>query len=288
MHEMHEHLARGRRELEPLSATHTSTSHVVTLITRTAAWKHEMRACEARVQLLARSEQEWRAQRSPWPADWLYVEQLQGAWTTLEQLLAYKQTAIEAQHESLQVRMASETRAVQEQMDALRTAWTTERPTSGALPVAEALRVLGDFALRMAALERTHHMLADARDAFGLEALDASVLTEMAEEMQGLESVWKALAEIGSGLDELKATPWSHVQVRQVRQRLESLLRDCRGLPTRMRSYEAYEAVHDELQFLVAHVKVLGDLRSDAFQTRHWRALHARLHAPRYLSLIHI
>lgn len=287
MHEMHEHLARGRRELEPLSATHTSTSHVVTLITRTAAWKHEMRACEARVQLLARSEQEWRAQRSPWPADWLYVEQLQGAWTTLEQLLAYKQTAIEAQHESLQVRMASETRAVQEQMDALRTAWTTERPTSGALPVAEALRVLGDFALRMAALERTHHMLADARDAFGLEALDASVLTEMAEEMQGLESVWKALAEIGSGLDELKATPWSHVQVRQVRQRLESLLRDCRGLPTRMRSYEAYEAVHDELQFLVAHVKVLGDLRSDAFQTRHWRALHARLHAPRYIPSSH-
>ena len=109
----------------------------------------------------------------------------------------------------------------------------------------------------------------------------------MAEEMQGLESVWKALAEIGSGLDELKATPWSHVQVRQVRQRLESLLRDCRGLPTRMRSYEAYEAVHDELQFLVAHVKVLGDLRSDAFQTRHWRALHARLHAPRYIPSSH-
>ena len=287
MRDMHERLARGRAELEPLSATHTSTSHVVTLITRAAALRQDVRACEPLVQRLVQAQASLQAYRFRWPADWLYVEQVQGAWSALAELLSQKQAAIEAQHEALQVRISSETRSVREQMDALQEAWTRERPVSGGVPVAEALQVLGEFAARTTALHNTTRMLAEARDAFGLDSLDDARLTHVSDEIQGLQTVWSALARIWAGLDELKSTPWSHVQVRHVRQRLESLVRDCRALPTRMRSYEAYETVHDELQFLHSHVKLLGELKSDAFQARHWRALHMRLQAPRYVPSTH-
>ena len=278
----------GRTALEPLSAVHTSTAHVVALVTRVASLTQAVRAWAPDVDAFAAAQAALLAQRVRLPPDWLHAEQLQGELSALRELLAHKQSAMDAQREALQRRLAGETRAVAAQTDELLAAWAQARPVSGAVPIDEALRVLDAYAARHAALQADVQRLGEAREAFGLEALEqAAALPRMADELASLRGVWGALATIWAGVDELKATPWSAVQVRAVRQRLEALVRACRALPSRMRTYAAYEAVHGELQFLLQHMGLLGDLRSDAFQPRHWRALHAQLHAPRYIASQH-
>lgn len=287
MHAVHTRLERGRAELEPLSATHPSTQHIVSLVTRAAALQRELRAADAQVQQLVAAEAALRAQRFRWPADWLYAEQVQSAWTAAHELLAQKQAALDAQHASVQVRLANETRGVQAQVDALSEAWARERPTGGSVRADDALRVLGEYKRRVRTQQEAQRMLADAREVFGLGAMDGAPLAAMADEIEALADVWQSLARISGGLDELKRTPWRDVHVRTVRQRLDTLTRECRALPTRMRTYDAYEAVHDELQFLSANARILGDLKADAFQSRHWRALHAQVGAPRYVPSTH-
>lgn len=277
----------GRTELEPLSAVHTSTAHVVALVTRVTSLTQAVRAWAPEVDALAVAQAQLVAQRVRLPSDWLHAEQLQGELSALRELLAHKQGAMDAQREALQRRLASETRAMAAKTDELLAAWAQERPVSGAVPIDEALRVLDSYASRHAALQADVARLSEAREAFGLDALDQDALPRMADELAGLRGVWGALGTIWAGVDELKATPWSAVQVRAVRQRLDALVRECRALPSRMRTYAAYEAVHGELQFLLQHLGLLGDLRSDAFQARHWRALHAQLHAPRYVASQH-
>ncbi|WFD21602.1 hypothetical protein MEQU1_000257 [Malassezia equina] len=278
----------GRTELEPLRAVHTSTAHVVALVTRVSSLTQAVRAWAPDVEALAAVQAQLLAQHVRLPADWLYAEQLQGELSALQELLAHKQSAMDAQREALQRRMATETHAMMLKMDQLLATWARERPVSGTVPMEEALQLLEAYAARHAALQVDVQQLSEAREAFGLDALQyADAWPHMADELASLRGVWGALATIWAGVDQLKATPWSAVQVRAVRQRLEALVRECRALPSRMRTYAAYESVHGELQFLLQHISLLGDLRSDAFQTRHWRALHAQLHAPRYVASQH-
>ncbi|KOS13271.1 cytoplasmic dynein heavy chain 1 [Malassezia pachydermatis] len=287
LRDMHTTMTTWRTTLEPLSAMHTSTTQVVQLITSVAQLTHELRTWTPYVDLLAQGQSLLLQQRWPRPQDWVYAEQVKADLSTLRELHAQKHASIEAQQESLHVRMAQETRALSAQAQSLQEAWAHERPSQGAVPVAEALRVLGEYEARVSALQKQAGMLADAREVFGLEAHDESILSVVADEVTRLKQVWSALAELWGELDELRQTPWSRVQVRQVRQRLESILRSCRALPSRVRAYEAYETLHDHVQFLLTHIKVLGDLQSEAFQSRHWRSLHTNLGAPRYVASTH-
>lgn len=279
----------GRRELEPLSAVHASTEQVVTLVTHVAALTQAVRTWAPDVAAFVEAQAALVAQRVRLPPDWLHAEQMQSELSALQELLAHKQAAMDAQRENVQRRLASETRMLDSHADELLAAWTRDRPVSGHVSIDEALRLLDAYTARHAVLQAETQRLGEAREAVGLEAAcgAADVLPRVADELASLRDVWGALSSVWAGVEELKSTPWHAVQVRSVRQRLEALVRDCRALPSRMRTYAAYEAVLGELQCLLQHLGLLSDLRSDAFQARHWRALHAQLGAPRYVAQQH-
>jgi len=286
MRDVHATMAAGRAALEPLSASAAATAHVVALVTQVAELAQAAAAWAPQAALFADAQRVLQRLRVRLPDDWLYAEQVLGELGALRELLAQKRAAIDAQHEHLQLRLAAEERGVDERTAALVAAWQAERP-DGARRVADALAVCGAFEERAAALSAAAAQLARARDAFGLAPRADSGLAAVVDEVRELKDVWAALAGVAAAVDELRAIPWAAVQPRAVRQRLEGLVRECRAMPSRLRAYAAYEAVVGEVQRLAGTAGLLAELAADAFRARHWRALHQRLGAPRYVAASH-
>ena len=281
MRASHTALVEGRAQLEPMQIAGASTAQVVALITLVQRLAQEAQHVRSVLDVYGAGQDALQRRRVR-PAEWLYAEHVAGEHTALEQLLAAKRALIDAEHESIHAQIAAEDRAVATRAEELAAAWIEERPVQAAISVHAAQQALASFAARLADVQRARSQTTLALEAFGLPTRTDQALGVVAEELDELQSVWGALAEIWAQLDEVRATPWAAVQVRSVRQRLEALQRTARALPSRMRQYAAYEHVHDELLFLTKHVPVLQDLRADAFQERHWRALYKRL-GKRYL-----
>lgn len=276
MREAHTSLAEGRRTLEPMHVAGASTAQVVGLITLVQRLTTEAQHVAPTLDLYNAGQAALQRQRMQ-PSAWLHAEQVAGEHAALQQLLAAKRALIDAEHESIHSQISAEDRAVGTKIDALTTAWADERPVHGSVPVAEALQTLNTFATRLTELQGAIAQLGLAQEAFGITPRTDAGLTVLAEERDELHGVWGALADVWQQLDEVRATPWAAVNGRQVRQRLESLLRTCRAMPSRMRQYAAYEHVQEELSFLLKHVALLQELHGDAFQERHWRALYKAL-----------
>lgn len=285
--ETHAAVRDAHAQLAPLSATHPSTAHLVALVGAVTALAQRARAWAPAVAALAAAQACVQTQRVALPPDWVYVEQVQGDLSAFQELLARQQRALEAQHDEVHARLAHESYALAADVEALRGDWAQHRPVSGALAVGAARATLASYAARVAQLQARAAALGEARDAFGLAAWPAAALDEVAHDVARLRDVWTALAALWDGLAALRATPWRAVQLPEVRRTLERLVRDGRALPSRVRAYDAYARVDDELHGLLAHGALLQDLHSDAFQLRHWRRLHARLHAPTYVASTH-
>ena len=281
MDAVHGAMHAGRRELEQLSASAAApTAQVVRLVTAVQTLTQELRHWEPQLAQFAAVQATLSRLRFRFPEHWRYAEALAGERAALAQILAQKRTSIEAQHEALQQRVAREDRLVAERSAALAAAWAEQRPLRGTLPVDEALGALDRFAAQLGELREAGAMLARAKEAFGLPARAEAPLAALAEEHAALQDVWGAVRGVWAQLGELERAPLATLNARQVRQRLEALVHECRALPGRLRQYDAVAHVQEELQFRQKHVALLGELRSEAVKERHWRALFKQLRVP--------
>ncbi|WFD07771.1 hypothetical protein MVES1_003142 [Malassezia vespertilionis] len=274
-----------RRALEPLRVHSASIDDVVALV--------------ALVQQLQASRERWHDTLAQYAAgeavlvqqrvpllQWTFAEQVHGELSALEQLLDQKRAAMDAAHAAIHARIAAEDAALAQKRAEFLGAWDAQKPVQGALLVHDAQHTLASFAAKLALLQAQHEQLAAAQAAFLVPAADARALARAREELDDLQSVWGALAGVWSALDETRARPWAAVHVRQVRQELDAQVRAMRAMPSRLRQYAAYEHLHERLAFLLKHTAVLAELRSDAFNERHWRALFQRV-GRRYLASSH-
>ncbi len=85
------------------------------------------------------------------------------------------------------------------------------------------------------------------------------------------------MANIWVSLDNLKETQWPTVVPRKVRQALDDILTNLKGLPNRVRQYSAFEHLQTTVKEYLKGNVIISDLRSEALKERHWKELRRRL-----------
>ncbi|KAJ2382228.1 dynein heavy chain, partial [Coemansia sp. RSA 2611] len=271
-------ISEARRRLEQHAGESSTTSEVVAFITFVQELKRRCPEWEKQVEDEFRGGQRvLEKQRFQFPADWMYLDQVEGEWSAFSEILRRKNNVIQEQLPTLQLKITAEDRAVDARIAALVADWERSKPVQGSLRPDIAANTLSAFQQRIARAADEYALVCRAKEALDMESARDERLQPIQEELADLQAVWAALAGIWRAVDELREQPWASVVVRKVRQRLDEQLAESKQLPNRMRQYAAFEHMQKTLRALLKANAVVGELRSEALRERHWRQLFKQL-----------
>lgn len=267
-------------ELQSIEAA--STSDAVTFITYVQQLKKQMRSWEKQVDVYKESQRILERQRFQFPQQWLHVDNIEGEWSAFNEIIRRKDSSIQTQVASLQVKIVAEDKAVEARTADFFGEWEKLKPVEGSTRPVDALRQLQTFETKFAKLKEERDNVTKAKEALELQEPGGVASSEdrmmvVAEEMQDLRGVWSELRNIWAQVDELREKPWLSVQPRKLRQLLDALLVQLKDLPARLRQYASYEYVRKLLQGYVKINVLIVELKSDALKERHWRVLMKKL-----------
>ncbi|KAK4989517.1 dynein heavy chain [Elasticomyces elasticus] len=284
--EVFSELEQARQDLEGQSLETSSTVQAVMFITTVQQCKRRVAAWEPEMDVFRQGQTALSRHRYRFPADWLYVDQVDHEWTALNEVLGRKSKIILDQTDALRAKVVAEDRLVDQKVGEITTQWTEQKPVSGTVPPGEASSILSSFDTTLSQLHDQAEMVSRAKEALDLPASPGSNLATLLEEVRDLKSVWASLALIWNGLNELRDQPWTSVQPRKLRQSLEDLIKMSKDMPSRMRQYAAFEHVQSVLRQLLKVNPLLSDMRADAVRERHWiRIFKALRPSKRYSQL---
>lgn len=286
MREVHTEIATARRDLEGQSLEASSTAHAVSFITIVQQCKRKAKVWEPEVDLFRQGQTTLARQRYPFPSDWLHVENVDGEWTALNELLARKSKIVQDQTEGLRAKISAEDKVIGSRIDDTLRQWNDEKPVSGTVPPDEASQILSSFHSRLESLQSEHEMVCKAKEALDLPASAQSSLPAILEEVQDFMSVWSALSTIWKSLNDLRETLWTSVQPRKLRQALDGLIKMTKEMPSRMRQYAAFEHIQNVLRQLLKVNGLLSDMKSEAVKERHWQKIYKALKPGKRFSLV--
>lgn len=284
--EVFSELQRARQDLEGQSLEATSTAQAVTFITTVQQTKRKVKAWEPEISTFRDGERSLKRTRYQFPHDWLSVEQIDGEWTALNQVLERKSKVIDDQTDALKAKIIAEDKVVMERISELSQQWNESKPISGVIPPEEAVSTLTEFDTGFARLRDQAEMVAKAKEALDLPPSNIHALPALLEEVQDFKSVWANLKTIWDGITDLKEQLWSSIQPRKLRQSLEKLIQSTKDMPSRMRQYAAFEHVQSVLRGLIKVNPLLSDMRSDAVKERHWAKIFKALRPQQRYSSI--
>ena len=161
-------------------------------------------------------------QRFQFPATWLYSDNIEGEWGAFNDIIKRKDGSIQTQVASLQMKIVSEDKVVENRTSELLGEWDKERPVEGTLAPEAALSALTIFEGKITRLKEERDNVAKAKEALELaepghvSPSEERMLVAL-EELQDLKGVWAEMAKITEQVDDLKDKPWLSVQPRKVR-----------------------------------------------------------------------
>ncbi|KNC52645.1 cytoplasmic dynein [Thecamonas trahens ATCC 50062] len=272
-----ETLAGARAALEGATVETESTADAVAFITTVQKHKRKLDEYKASMEHYKLGQKLAERQRFHFPADWVHYDRLDGEFTAFVEILNRKDASIESQVPALQKKILAEERMLAAKLSEVEAEWTSSKPVSGEMRPDEANNVIAMFEGRVTKLAADFARIVQAMDALDLDAPSNETIESMAEELADLKGVWEALGGVWSGLDELKTTPWKGVVPKALRRSLNSLINELKGMPNRMRQYEAWEYVKGYLESLVKANSLIEALSSDAVHERHWKVLRKAL-----------
>ncbi|EED23281.1 dynein heavy chain [Talaromyces stipitatus ATCC 10500] len=277
MREVHSEIATARRDLEGQTLEASSTAHAVSFITIVQQCKRKARVWEPQVDLFRQGQTTLARQRYQFPTDWLHVENVDGEWAALNELLNRKSKIVHDQTEALRAKITAEDKVIGDKIKEIIVQWNDEKPVSGTIPPEEASRTLSSFQSRLEGLQSEFEMVSKAKEALDLPASAESSLPAILEEVQDFMSVWAALSTIWKSLNDLRDMLWTSVQTRKLRGSIDNLIKMTKEMPSRMRQYAAFEHIQNVLR---QHLKInplLSDLKSEAIKERHWQKIFKAL-----------
>lgn len=281
MRDVHAAILKARNDLEQGSIEASSTASTVNFVMLVEDTKRKVKQWSAQVETFANGEKILQRQRHAFPSEWLWVDQVEGQYSALNEILARKDAGIQEQRAGLELKILAEDKILAEKLATALEAWEAEKPIGGESTHEASLSILSTFESRFTKLAEDGLLVLRAKDALGIAAADLPVnnaLDPVLEELRDLKGVWTALSGIWQQLDELRATRWSNVpQARKLRQQLDGLLDQTKALPARMRQYAAAEHCATTLRGLLKSISIISELNGDAMRDRHWRALWKRL-----------
>ncbi|KAK1146072.1 dynein heavy chain [Aspergillus melleus] len=286
MREVHSEIASARRDLEGQTLEAASTAHAVSFITIVQQCKRKAKVWEPEVDLFRQGQATLARQRYQFPSDWLHVENVDGEWAALNELLARKSKIVQDQTEGLRAKIAAEDKVIGDKIAEVISQWNEEKPVSGTIPPDEASRTLSSFQSRLEALQSEFEMVSKAKEALDLPASVESSLPAILEEVQDFMSVWAALSTIWKSLNDLRDGLWTSVQPRKLRQSIDGLIKMTKEMPSRMRQYAAFEHIQNVLRKLLKVNPLLSDMKSEAVRERHWQKIYKSLKPGQRFSLV--
>lgn len=279
MKDIHATILKARNDLEQGSIEASSTASTVNFVMLVEDTKRKVKSWGSQVEVFASGEKILQRQRHSFPKEWLWVDQVEGQFSALSEILARKDAGIQEQKAGLELKILAEDKILAEKLAAALEAWEEGKPIDGDSTHEKSLSTLADFEGRFNKLEEDRSLILRAKDALGIAVDDAAnPLEPVLEELRDLKGVWTALSGIWQQLDELRSTKWNNVPpARKLRQQLDGLLEQTKQLPSRMRQYSAAEHCANHLRGLLKTTSTVSELSGDAMRDRHWRSLWKRL-----------
>ncbi|PGH26987.1 dynein heavy chain, cytoplasmic [Polytolypa hystricis UAMH7299] len=277
MQDVHGEIKVARNDLEGQALEASSTAHAVSFITIVQQCKRKARVWGPEVELFLQGQTTLKRQRYQFPANWLPVEQVEGDWNALNEVLERKSKIVQDQTDALRAKITAEDRVINDKIAEVINQWNEEKPVSGSTPPEEASRTLSSFQTRLEGLQSESDMVSKAKEALDLPGNPETSLAAVLEEVQDFMSVWAALSTIWRSLNELRDMLWNSVQPRKLRQSLDGLIKMTKEMPSRMRQYAAFEHIQNVLRQLLKVNPLLSDMKSEAVRERHWQKIFKAL-----------
>lgn len=95
----------------------------------------------------------------------------------------------------------------------------------------------------------------------------------MEEDIKDLKEIWSSLNAIWVKIDAFKDTPFIAVIPEKIKRELDEGINQMTLLPSKMRSYDAYEIVKNKITYLKKVNNVISELRTEAIKDRHWKLI---------------
>lgn len=270
MREIYAEIEKARRDLEEQSLEASSTAQAVAFITIVQQCRRKVEVWGPEIGLLRQGQTQLRRLRYQFPADWLYVDQVEDEWGSLNDNLGRNLKIVEDQTDALRAKILAEDKVVNQRIHEVVVQWSEEKPVSGNIPPEKASSILKSFQTRLASLRGESEMVFKAKEALDLPGNLDHELPAILEEVHDFTSVWAALSTIWKSVNDLRDTLWTSVQPRKIRQSIDGLIKMTKEMPSRMRQYAAFEHVQSVLRQLLKVNPLLSDMKSEAVRERHW------------------
>jgi dynein heavy chain 1 len=289
MASFHVQVSRSRNDLELHSIEASSTSDAVSFITYVQLLKRKMKAWEKQVDIYRDGQRILERQRFQFPSHWLHVDNIEGEWGAFNEIIKRKDTYIQTQVASLQLKIVTEDKAIESRTSDFLSDWEQGKPVEGHLRPDDALQQLQLFENKFTRLKEERDNVTKAKEALellepGIISVNEDRMQVVFEELQDLKGVWSELSKIWSQIDETREKPWLSVQPRKLRLQLDTMLSQLKELPARLRQYSSYEFVRKMLQNYTKVNMLIVELKSDALKERHWKLLMKQLRVNWILS----
>lgn len=282
MSNLHSAIAKARSDLELQSIDSSETKDAVTFITYVQNLKGKSEEWIKQLEIFKLGQLTLERQRFQFPSNWLHVDNLEGEWGAFNEIMKRRESAIQAQIASLQVRIVSQDQAVGQRTKDLLVDWEQGKPIQGSLAPVEALSTLGIYETKFTQLKEERNNITRAKSA--LELVDSASNIEQfrnlsdklevaLEELQDLKGVWSKLSTIWGQIELLKSSPWNAVQPRELRKSLDELFNQLKEMPSRLQSYASYDYVKSLIKGYLKVNLLIHELKSDALRERHWKQL---------------
>lgn len=280
MSDLHEKISHAKIKLENISldSSNNSTDDIVLGVTFIQEMKQKLDPLAKELEKLKESEKMLKRQRYVFRPDWLESSVVKGKYDSMVQILNRRSQAIEEQVPLLQSRVAAEDKHATKQREELLNSWENDKPLRGATTPPKALEILSKFEFTLKKADAHQENLIKAKDALGLEhSVESNPFSECLDELSDLKEVWQAVMKPYEELQQVKDTPWSSAVMRKVKRALDDLLAEMRTLSNRIRQYDAYVYLHDQVKGYISGFSLLNDLKTEALKERHWKTILQRL-----------
>jgi dynein heavy chain 1 len=264
---------RSRQALEGMSIDGVTTAEAVLFVTTLQDTRRKIKQWTEDLASFQQGQQILERQRYAFPDDWLYIDNIEGEWDALNDIVSKKNASVQGQMGPLQKKVVDEDRQINNRITSLLQDWEKNKPVGGSVRPDAAVNTLTIYESRFAKLQDEFASLTKAKDALGIALHSEDRLTPKQEELLDLKSSWDQLSKIWTSINDLKQTPWSAVVPRKIRTALEHLINQLKNLPARVRSYPSYEVTMENVKGYLKGNKHITNLKSDSLKERHWKQL---------------
>ena len=266
----------ARMQLEKQSLE-SSSSDVTVFVTEIQELKKNMESWDTEMNKYRTAQRLLERQRFHFPTDWLWIDQLEGDWSSFRQILTRKSQTMESEIPVLQAKIKTEEKVLNDKIKELEDNWKTQKPFGGEQSPQQALESLSLIETKVKRAADQYGKICKAKEVLDMENSEPDRLNPISEEIQGLKEVWSELAKIWINIENLRDTPWSAIVTKKIKDVIDKSVEQMNALPNRLRNYEAFDSMKGKLSKLSKSNKMISELKSEALKERHWKLLNQRL-----------